>query len=138
MALITSVTWPPLTSAGKQHTYGYAIAGLLSIVRSNLGQTSYVCYGSGDMTTVRLAYGDTGLDLVIDPDVTTGVAPLPHLGTGPGGTLVRRALRAPVAGPPLRDRVRPGQRVAISACDGTRPQPREVMIPAILEELDGI
>ncbi|MER6799649.1 nickel-dependent lactate racemase, partial [Amycolatopsis mediterranei] len=35
-------------------------------------------------------------------------------------------------------RVRPGQTVAISACDGTRPQPRELMIPAILAELDGI
>ena len=28
--------------------------------------------------------------------------------------------------------------MAISACDGTRPQPRHLMIPAILEELDGI
>jgi nickel-dependent lactate racemase len=28
--------------------------------------------------------------------------------------------------------------VAISACDGTRPQPRHLMIPAVLEELDGM
>jgi nickel-dependent lactate racemase len=34
--------------------------------------------------------------------------------------------------------VRPGQTVAISACDGTRPQPRQLMIPAILAELDGV
>lgn len=90
------------------------------------------------MTTVRLAYGDTGLDLVIDPAVTTVVTPVHHPVTEPAEVLLRRALRAPVAGPPLRERVRPGQRVAISACDGTRPQPRELMIPAILEELDGL
>jgi nickel-dependent lactate racemase len=52
--------------------------------------------------------------------------------------VVTAALRAPVAGPPLRSVVRPGATVAISACDGTRPQPREVVIPAILAELDGI
>ena len=43
-----------------------------------------------------------------------------------------------MAGPPLRALVRPGQTVAISACDGTRPQPRHLMIPAVLDELDGI
>ena len=31
-----------------------------------------------------------------------------------------------------------GQTVAISACDITRPQPRQLMIPALLEELDGV
>ncbi len=33
---------------------------------------------------------------------------------------------------------RPGQTVAISVCDGTRPQPRHLMVPAVLDELDGI
>ena len=41
----------------------------------------------------------------------------------------------PVAGPPLRDRVRRGQRVAIAICDGTRAQPRHIVIPVVLEEL---
>ena len=90
------------------------------------------------MDTVRLAYGETGLDLLVDPAVTTVVAPEHHRATEPSRRSCRRALRAPVAGPPLRDRVQPGQTVAISACDGTRPQPRQLMIPAILEELDGI
>ena len=48
------------------------------------------------------------------------------------------ALRSPVSGPPLRDRVRPGQSVAISVCDGTRAQPSSLMVPAVLAELDGI
>ncbi|ONI92087.1 hypothetical protein ALI22I_05525, partial [Saccharothrix sp. ALI-22-I] len=90
------------------------------------------------MRTVRLAYGETGLDLRVDPAVTTVVTPRHHQATEPPGEVLRRALRAPVAGPPLRERVRRGQTVAISACDGTRPQPRELMIPAILEELDGL
>ncbi|WP_284745960.1 nickel-dependent lactate racemase [Amycolatopsis sp. RTGN1] len=90
------------------------------------------------MTTVKLAYGRTGLDLAIDPAVTTVVTPVHHPVSEDPRTVLRRALREPVAGPPLRERVRPGQTVAISACDGTRPQPRELMIPAILEELDGI
>ena len=48
------------------------------------------------------------------------------------------ALREPVAGPPLRALVRPGQSVAVSVCDVTRPQPREAMLRALLAELDGL
>jgi lactate racemase len=87
---------------------------------------------------VRLAYGMTGLDVEIDPEVTTVVEPMYQRAAADPGASLRAALRQPVAGPPLRERVRPGQSVAISACDGTRPQPRHLMIPAILEELDGI
>ncbi|GGU54421.1 nickel-dependent lactate racemase [Lentzea flava] len=90
------------------------------------------------MEKVRLAYGETGLDLLCDPAVTTVVTPRHHPVSAPPQEILRKALRAPVAGPPLRERVRRGQTVAISACDGTRPQPRHLMIPAILEELDGL
>ncbi|GAA1678166.1 nickel-dependent lactate racemase [Kribbella yunnanensis] len=90
------------------------------------------------MSIVRLAYGETGLDLAVDPAVTTVVTPTHHQATESPRELLRRALRTPVAGPPLRERVQRGQTVAISACDGTRPQPRHLMIPAILEELDGL
>ncbi|NUT48273.1 MAG: nickel-dependent lactate racemase [Saccharothrix sp.] len=87
---------------------------------------------------VRLAYGETGLDVDLDPRRTTVVEPVHHHAAADQVGVLRSALRSPVAGPPLRDRVRPGQTVAISACDGTRPQPRELMIPAVLAELDGI
>lgn len=90
------------------------------------------------METVRLAYGSTGLDLRVDPAVTTVVTPRHHRASESPQEILRKALRVPVAGPPLRERVRRGQTVAISACDGTRPQPRHLMIPAILEELDGL
>ncbi|MEH0421535.1 lactate racemase domain-containing protein [Streptomyces sp. B21-083] len=64
--------------------------------------------------------------------------PVHHEAAADQRAVLRAALRSPVAGPPLRERVRPGQIVAISACDGTRPQPRHLMIPAVLDELDGI
>ncbi|MFI9006123.1 nickel-dependent lactate racemase [Actinosynnema sp. NPDC053489] len=87
---------------------------------------------------VRLAYGQSGLDVEVDERVATVVEPVHHAAAPDQVAVLREALRSPVAGPPLRERVRPGQTVAISACDGTRPQPRHLMIPAVLAELDGI
>ncbi len=87
---------------------------------------------------VRLAYSECGLDLEVDPSRTTVVEPVHHRAAPDQVETLRTALRDPVAGPPLRQRVRPGQTVAISACDGTRPQPRHLMIPAVLAELEGI
>ena len=87
---------------------------------------------------VELAYGQGGLAVELPAERATVIAPA-HL---PAATdeqaAVVDALRSPVAGPPLRELVRPGQTVAISMCDGTRAQPRRIVIPAILEELDGI
>ena len=85
----------------------------------------------------RVAYGDTGLWLDV-PDNSTIVTPSHRPAAADQRQAVRDALRRPVAGPPLRERVGRGQTVAISACDITRPQPRQVMIPVLLEELDGI
>src|SRR3954453_3586511 len=99
---------------------------------------------------IRLAYGETGLDIDVDPDVTTVVEPVHHEAAHDQAGVLTAALRSPAPGPPpaalpppgaappLRERVRPGQSVAISVCDGTRPQPRHVMVPAVLAELDGI
>ncbi|MER6828229.1 nickel-dependent lactate racemase [Streptosporangium sp. NPDC000563] len=87
---------------------------------------------------IRLAYGETGLTVELPDTATTVVTPVHHEAAPDQMGVLRAALRDPVAGPPLRERVRPGQTVAISACDGTRPQPRHLMIPAILDELDGV
>ncbi len=86
---------------------------------------------------VHLAYGEEGLDLEV-PDHTTVVVPShesahPH----PHGALLD-ALRQPIGIPSLRQLARPGQSVAISVCDITRAQPREAMLEAIFEELDGV
>jgi nickel-dependent lactate racemase len=85
-----------------------------------------------------LAYGESGLAIDVDSARTTVVEPVPHQAAADPVEVLRRALRQPVAGPPLRDRVRRGQTVAISACDGTRPQPRHLMIPAVLAELEDV
>ena len=91
-----------------------------------------------DTLTVRLAYGEDGLEVELPRDRTTVVEPTWAEAADDQAGLLRQALRHPVDGPPLRDLVRPGQTVAISMCDGTRPQPRHLMIPAVLEELEGI
>jgi nickel-dependent lactate racemase len=87
---------------------------------------------------VRLAYGSGGLEVELPEERTTVVEPAYQPGAGDEGGVLRAALRRPVAGPPLRELVAPGQTVAISICDGTRAQPRDRMIPAVLEELAGI
>src|SRR5688500_11914099 len=87
---------------------------------------------------VHLAYGDTGLDVELPTDRTTVVEPRYTPGVADPAALLRERLRSPVSGPPLREVVRPGQQVVISMCDGTRAQPRNLMIPAVLDELDGI
>ena len=78
--------------------------------------------------SVHLAYGTQGLVVDLPADRTTVVEPRWEPTAADPPALLREALRAPVAGPPLRERVQQGQTVAISVCDGTRPQPRELMI----------
>jgi nickel-dependent lactate racemase len=90
------------------------------------------------MLDVDLAYGRTGLRVRLPADRTTVVAPVQHAAVGDPAGVLRDALRKPVSGPPLRDRVRAGQRIAVSMCDVTRPQPRRAMVTALLDELAGI
>jgi lactate racemase len=87
---------------------------------------------------LRLAYGKSGMTVDLPTDRTTVVEPAWRAGAPDPVAAIRQAVAAPVAGPPLRELVRPGQTVAISVCDGTRPQPRQLMLPPILDAIDGI
>jgi lactate racemase len=87
---------------------------------------------------VDLAYGSDGLAVDVPGERTTVVEPQYPPAAPDGRVAVLEALRMPVAGPPLREVARRGGTLAISICDGTRPQPRRVVVPAILEELDGL
>ena len=88
---------------------------------------------------VSLAYGDGRLDLELpDRAQVTVVEPTYRPPRPDPMAALHEAMRAPIAGPPLRDLVEPGQTVAVSICDGTRPQPRHLMVPAILDELEGV
>ncbi len=87
---------------------------------------------------LRLDYGSEGLEVDLPDQRITVIEPsfLPAI-RNPYLALVA-ALRAPIGRPPLRDIVRRGQRIAISVCDTTRAQPREVMLRALFEEMPGI
>ena len=92
----------------------------------------------GTVLAVELAYGRDGITVELPAGRTTVITPRHAVPATDARATLRTALRQPVAGPPLREIARPGQTVAISVCDATRPQPRELMVPAVLEELDGI
>ncbi len=84
---------------------------------------------------IRLAYGQTGLMADLPDKRTTVVEPTYVRAAPDQHAVLREALDAPMSGRPLRELASRGQRVAISACDGTRPQPRHLMVPAVLDEL---
>ena len=87
---------------------------------------------------IDLAYGSDGLTVELPDDRTTVVEPLHPPAAPDGRAAVLDALRHPIAGPPLREVVRGRRTVAISICDGTRPQPRHIVVPAIIDELAGL
>jgi len=89
---------------------------------------------------VWLAYGRSGMVVDLPADATTVIEPAYVAEVPDPAAEVRRALREPVAGLALRDRLRASgfgrsATVAISVCDGTRAQPRDVMLPVILDEI---
>jgi lactate racemase len=90
------------------------------------------------MTEVVFAYGDGGVGIELPAGRTTVVSPAWAPAAPDARAEVLAALRRPLSGPPLRQLARRGQTVAVAVCDGTRPQPRKVVVPALLEELDGL
>jgi nickel-dependent lactate racemase len=87
---------------------------------------------------VDLAYGDGSLSVQVPSSSTVVIEPRRRAAVkDPHATLVQ-AMTSPVAGPPLRTLVHKGQSVAISVCDGTRPQPRALILGAIMEQLEGL
>ena len=84
---------------------------------------------------VKLAYGRDGLEVELPDDRTTVIEPtfVPGLPDAEGAILT--ALRNPIGTSPLRHLVKPGQRVAISVCDITRPMPSRTLLPILLGEL---
>src|SRR6266480_1406469 len=87
---------------------------------------------------IRLDYGTEGLladfpeqgVTVIEPHY---VAPAPD-----AGLALAKAVQAPIGKRPLRDLVKPGQKIGISVCDITRAQPRQSMIEALVSEMPGV
>ncbi len=85
---------------------------------------------------IKLAYGKAGLDIDL-PDEwdVTMVEPRFVPALADPAVAVAAALRAPIASPALRDRVRPADKVGIIFSDITRPTPHHLILPAMLAEL---
>jgi nickel-dependent lactate racemase len=91
-----------------------------------------------DSRTIDIAYGRGRIPLNADPHLAEWhvvrpefAAPLPD-----AENRFYEACRKPIASPPLREIVRPGERVVIVTSDGTRPVPNRQLIPWILRHLD--
>ena len=87
---------------------------------------------------VDLAYGRGRLPIDCPDDRTTVLEPTFLEGLPYQSQAVRDALRAPLGTPPLCELVHPGQTVAVSICDSTRPMPSHTVLPVVLEELSHI
>ncbi len=84
---------------------------------------------------VKLAYGKRGLWVELPDRNVTVVEPQYVPGLADEATAIRTALRQPLGAPPLHDLVHPEDTVAVVFSDITRPQPRERMLPVLLEEI---
>ncbi len=84
---------------------------------------------------VRLAYGRDGLEVDLPDERVTVVAPRHASPLPDEPAAIRAALRAPLGSPPLGRRVRADDTVAIVFSDFTRAQPRDRILPVLLDEL---
>ncbi len=89
------------------------------------------------MKRVDLAYGRNGLRVEV-PDAADVIEPRYLAGLGDEAEALTAALRQPLSGPPLRERVPRGASVGISVCDVTRPFPGRRILPLLLDELDDL
>ena len=87
---------------------------------------------------IRLDYGTTGLDVDLPDEGVTVVEPTSRPGVPHPAAALTAAFRNPIGGPPLREIAQRGRTVAVSVCDITRAQPRQVMLEALLSEMPGI
>jgi nickel-dependent lactate racemase len=85
---------------------------------------------------VRIAYGKLGLDLEV-PSNAEVIVPRPSPGLLDPRKSLQDALRDPTGSLPLRDRVHPYDKVVIVHTDLTRATPNALILPILLEELEG-
>lgn len=83
---------------------------------------------------MELAYGRTGLTVDV-PDGSTVILPRHQPGLPDEQAAFTAAVRQPIGARPLREQVRPEDRVVIVISDLTRPTPNERLVPWILAEL---
>jgi nickel-dependent lactate racemase len=84
---------------------------------------------------VNLAYGQGYLAVDLPKDRTTVIEPTHAHGLPDERAAVLRALEQPIATPPLRQLIQPGQKILISFTDLTRATPNDRLIPWLLQHL---
>ncbi len=85
--------------------------------------------------TVQLAYGKEGLEIKVPLDAQV-IEPHYVEGLPDERAAIIEALRKPIESPPLREKVKTGDRVVIVHTDITRATPNERMLPPLLAELE--
>ena len=86
------------------------------------------------MKRIELAYGRTGMHVSVSSEADV-IEPRYLPGLADEADALRRALREPTSGPPLRELVPRGASIGISVCDVTRPFPGARVLPILLDEL---
>ena len=85
---------------------------------------------------VELGFGKGKVELDVNDENLAGVLEPNTLEIhSTGKEEVRRALGNPIGSKPLKDIVRPGEKVVIVTSDITRPMPSGLVVPEVLEEL---
>lgn len=84
---------------------------------------------------IRLAYGERGLTLQLPDSNVEVVEPRYDPGLSDQRQAVLAALRQPIGTAPLRDLVRPSDRVVVVCSDLTRPVPNRTIFPLLLQEI---
>jgi len=87
---------------------------------------------------VQLAYGQGHLPVVLPDDRTTVIKPAHRPGLADERAAVTAALDQPIAARPLREWIKPGDRVCITFTDLTRATPNDRLIPWLLDYLSGV
>ncbi|MGD0743731.1 MAG: nickel-dependent lactate racemase [Verrucomicrobiota bacterium] len=84
---------------------------------------------------INLAYGRGYLPIDLPGDRTSVIEPAHRPGLPDEKAAVIDALKNPIAAKPLREWIKPGNRVCIAFTDSTRATPNERIIPWLLEHL---
>jgi lactate racemase len=84
---------------------------------------------------INLAYGQGQLPIDLPEDRTTVIEPSHRPGLVDEKGAIMAALAAPIGARPLREWIKPGNRVCIAFTDLTRATPNERLIPWLLEYL---
>ncbi len=87
---------------------------------------------------VKLAYGQGHLTIDLPEDRTTIIEPSNKPGLGDEKAAVIHALEHPIADRPLREQIKPTDKICIVFTDITRATPNERLIPWLLEHLSHI